>query len=417
MVNEQITVSNVEAEEIGFDFKSVLTRMLIYWKWVVVSIVCCLACAFVYLRCATPIYRVQASIMINDAKKGTFQNQMMAMQDFGFMTAAGSIDNEIEVLRSKSMIKQAVLDKEFYKEYRVKEHFTERVIYGKYPINVDITREDLDHIVGGITLEITQPSASTYKIAYFYKDPVTSKEYEYEKSISALPYVVESPVGKLVLSKGSGAILEPSQTLFVSVVPPIKMAKFFLKNLSIEPTSKTTSVAYISLLDVNMSRGVDFINSLVHAYNVANNNDKNIVAMKTDEFIKGRLAKVEGDLSATENAIAEFKRNSGLTNLTGDAQRVLENSSEYERRSVEINTQLNLIKYLREYINNPDNEMEAIPANVGLADVSLTTMISKYNESIVERRRMLRTASESNPAVVDITTSAKLLSNTIQTTF
>lgn len=416
MVNEQITVSNVEAEEIGFDFKSVLTRMLIYWKWVVVSIVCCLACAFVYLRCATPIYRVQASIMINDAKKGTFQNQMMAMQDFGFMTAAGSIDNEIEVLRSKSMIKQAVLDKEFYKEYRVKEHFTERVIYGKYPINVDITREDLDHIVGGITLEITQPSASTYKIAYFYKDPVTSKEYEYEKSISALPYVVESPVGKLVLSKGSGAILEPSQTLFVSVVPPIKMAKFFLKNLSIEPTSKTTSVAYISLLDVNMSRGVDFINSLVHAYNVANNNDKNIVAMKTDEFIKGRLAKVEGDLSATENAIAEFKRNSGLTNLTGDAQRVLENSSEYERRSVEINTQLNLIKYLREYINNPDNEMEAIPANVGLADVSLTTMISKYNESIVERRRMLRTASESNPAVVDITTSAKLLSNTIQTT-
>lgn len=416
MVNEQITVSNVEAEEIGFDFKSVLTRMLIYWKWVVVSIVCCLACAFVYLRCATPIYRVQASIMINDAKKGTFQNQMMAMQDFGFMTAAGSIDNEIEVLRSKSMIKQAVLDKELYKEYRVKEHFTERVIYGKYPINVDIARDDLDHIVGGITLEITQPSASTYKIAYFYKDPVTSKEYEYEKSISALPYVVESPVGKLVLSKGSGAILEPSQTLFVSVVPPIKMAKYFLKNLSIEPTSKTTSVAYISLLDVNMSRGVDFINSLVHAYNVANNNDKNIVAMKTDEFIKGRLAKVEGDLSATENAIAEFKRNSGLTNLTGDAQRVLENSSEYERRSVEINTQLNLIKYLREYINNPDNEMEAIPANVGLADVSLTTMISKYNESIVERRRMLRTASESNPAVVDITTSAKLLSNTIQTT-
>ena len=115
MNNENFMVNKFEEEESGFDIKAILTKLLIYWKWFVVSVVVCVACAFVYLRHATPVYRIQASVMINDNKKGSFQNQMMAIQDFGFMGTTASIDNEIEVLRSKSMIKRAVLDKEFYK--------------------------------------------------------------------------------------------------------------------------------------------------------------------------------------------------------------------------------------------------------------------------------------------------------------
>lgn len=415
MTNERFLNDRIEEEEAGFDFKLLLTKILIYWKWVAASIVCCLACAFVYLRYATPVYKIQAAVMINDAKKGSFQNQMMAMQDFGFMAAAGSIDNEIEVLRSKSMVKQAVLDRDLYKVYSIGNRFKGKVIYGSYPVIVDIAREDLDKMTRGLTVEITQPDSLTYTISYEYEDFVLDKEYEYEKTVSVLPYVVESPIGKLIISKGDVGCLKPGQTLSVSIVPPIKMAKSFLANLSIEPTSKTTAVANISLLDVNKARGVDFINSLVTAYNRENNNDKNMVAMKTDEFIKGRLLKVEAELNATEKSIAEFKRTSGLTNLTGDAQRVLESSSEYEKKQVELNTQLKLITYLREYINDPANEMEAIPVNVGLTDVSLSTTIGRYNEGVVERKRLLRTASESNPAVIDVTTSVQLLANTIKT--
>lgn len=414
MTNENISTNKFEEEEGGFDLKIILTKLLIYWKWVALSIICCLVGAAVYLRYATPVYRVQASVMINDAKKGSFQNQMMAIQDFGLATTAGSIDNEIEVLRSKSMIKQAVLDKDLYKEYRIKGRINERVIYGSYPVNVDITREELNAMTQGLTLAITQPDSLTYTIAYEFTH-MSGEEEKYEKTISTLPYVVNSPVGKLVLSKGTAEALMPGHTLYVSIVPPIKMAKSFLSRLSIEPTSKTTSVAYISLLDVNKQRGVDFVNSLVAAYNRESNNDKNIVAIKTEEFIQERLKKVEGELSATENAIAEFKRTSGLTNVTGDAQRILQSSTEYEKKKVEINTQLRLITYLREYISNPANKMEAIPVNVGLSDVSLSTTINNYNNCIVERRRLLRTASESNPSVVDLTTSAELLANTIKT--
>ena len=162
-------------------------------------------------------------------------------------------------------------------------------------------------------------------------------------------------------------------------------------------------------------RGVDFVNQLVAAYNRENNNDKNIVAMKTEEFIKHRLEIVSEELDLAEEQMAQYKRSSGLTNLTGDAQKVLDGSTEYEKKRVEIVTQLSLVNYLRDYVNDPKNDMQAIPANVGLSDAALTALIGRYNEAVVERNRLLRTASETNPAVLDVTTMARLTAATIKT--
>lgn len=415
MNNENLNINIHEEEEGGFDFKIIIMKLFIYWKWFIVSIVGCLLCAFVYLRYATPVYRVQATIMINDEKKGSFQNQMMAMQDFGFMTTTGGIDNEIEILRSKSMIKQAVLDLGIYTTYRLEGRFSSRTIYGKYPVDAYISRSDLDKMTKGITLQVSQPDSLAYTIEYEYMDPVTREETEYKKTVNTLPYTVKTPVGDIFLSKGEAEGLGENRTLYISIVPPIRMAKACLASLSIEPTSKTTSVAYISYLDVNKKRGIDFVNSLVAAYNRENNNDKNIVAMKTKEFIDSRLAIVERELDETEFQMAEFKQKSGLTNVTGDAQKALESSSEYDKKRVEIATQLNLVTYLRDYVNAAENHLQAIPVNVGLKETSLVTFINKYNEGIVERNRLLRTASESNPTVMDVTLSLELMSNSIKT--
>ena len=110
MNNDRLNMDRFEEEEAGFDFKIILMKLFIYWKWFIVSIAVCLLGAFFYLRQSTPVYRVQATIMINDEQKGSFQNQMMTLQqDFGLMNTTGGIDNEIEVLRSKSLIKQALL--------------------------------------------------------------------------------------------------------------------------------------------------------------------------------------------------------------------------------------------------------------------------------------------------------------------
>lgn len=414
MANEHIAINTPE-EENGFDLKGLLTQILIYWKWGLLSIICCLCCAAIYLKTTTPIYRIQATIMINDELKGSYQNQVKVLQqDFGIMNTSGGIDNEIEILRSKSIIKQAVLDLELYMMYRIEERMHSRDIYGSYPVNAYIAHEDLDEMTSTFSFGITQIDTLSYCIEYTYIDPETREEIEFKENIPTLPYTLSSPVGNVYLSKGKAKDLDANQKLIISIVPPMKMAKYCLGRLSIEPTTKFTSIAYISYLDANKKRGVDFVNSLVAVYNRENNNDKNAVAIKTEEFLKERLELVEKELDDTEYQIAEYKQELGLTNITGDAQKMLEGSSEYEKKRVEITTQLSLITYLKEYINNPENKLQAIPVNMGLTDATLTSFISKYNEGVVERNRLLRTASESNPTVIDATLRLDQMAETIK---
>ena len=415
MIDGNLNINQFEEEESGFDFKSVLVKLLIYWKWIAASVVICLCFAYFHLQRQTPVYRIQATIMINDGQKGSFQNQMQTFQqDFGLMSTTKGLDNEIEVLRSKSVIKQAVMDLGLCTRYSIDNGRFKptTTLYGDYPIKFHVNKEDLERMSATTSFQVIQPDASSFLITYHRFDKEKNEMVEVVEEVKSLPCTLNTHIGRLVLEKGT---LNLDQELIVSVVPPILVAKSCLGALSIEPTSKSTSIAYISYLDIDKRRGVDFVNQLVATYNTEINNDKNVVAMKTEEFIERRLAKVSAELDEAEEQVAQFKRTSGLIDLSGDAQRVIQGSSEYEKQQAEIITQLKLIDFLVDYINDPRNELQPIPANVGVTDPSLTALISRYNEIVVERSNLLRTASESNPAVVEATAMANLMEDAIKT--
>lgn len=416
MINENVSVNNnVDEEELGIDVRLILTKFVIYWKWFLVSIVLCSVGAFFYLRYVSPIYKIQASVMINDEKKGSFQNPLMAMADFGLMSSSGGVDNEIEILRSRSMIKQAIMDLGLYVNYEMRQGLKHRTLYGKYPINAYIAEDDLERMTKSFTIKVSQPDSLGYVIEYKYRNPETKEEEAFKKIVASLPYALETPIGNVFLSKGEMKVLPPKMKLYITIVPPVKMARTYRKDVTIEPTSRMTSVVYISYWDVNRRRGVAFVNALIAAYNRQNNNDKNMVAMRTEEFIRERLAIVEKELDETEQDMARYKQHSGLTDLVGDARIMLEENSLYEKKNLEITTQLKLITYLREYVNDPKNVLQAIPANVGLSDAPLSALIAEYNKGVVERNRLLRTATESNPVVLDVTTSVGLMAEAIKT--
>lgn len=418
MIDENLNITRFEEEESGFDIKSVLVKLLINWKWIVASIIVCLCCAKVYLQRQPPVYRIQAAIMINDDQKGSFLNQMQTFQqDFGIISTTSGIDNEIEVLRSKSIIKQAVIDLGLHTRYSIDNGYFKpaTTLYGAFPINFTIDSVALRRLNTAISFEVTQPSPTSFVITYNRFDKEKNEIVATKEEIKSLPHTLNTHVGHLVLTKGEMAPLTPNQKMRVSILPPILVAKSCLGALSIEPTSKTTSIAKISYLDVNKRRGVDFVNQLVAAYNTENNNDKNIVAIKTEEFISKRLEKVSAELEAAEEQVAQFKRSAGMINLSGDAQRVIQGSSEYEEKQTEVATQLRLTSFLKEYINDPQNNLQPLPTNVGLTDQNLSALISRYNEIVVERSNLLRTASENNPAIVEATTMANLMADAIRT--
>ena len=418
MISEDLKNNPFEEEESGFDFKAVLVKFLIHWKWIAASIIVCLCLAKIHLQKQTPVYQIQATAMINDGQKGSFHNQIQAFQqDFAIMSTTSGLENEIEVMRSKSVIRQAVIDLGICTRYTIDNGRFKpaTTLYGTYPIEVKISKEDLERLNTVASFRITQPTASSFIIAYNRFDKEKNEMVEVKEEVKTFPSILNTHIGRLVLEKGEMGPLDPEKELTVTILPPMLVAKSCLGSLSIAPTSKNTSIAAISYLDINKRRGVDFVNQLVKTYNKEVNNDKNIVAMKTEEFIEMRLSKVSAELDEAEEQVAQFKRSLGLIDVSGEAQRAIEGSSEFEKQQAEIATQLKLISFLREYINDPKNSLQPIPANVGLADAALSALIGQYNDIVVERTDLLRTASESNPAVLDATNMANQMIGMIHT--
>lgn len=192
------------------------------------------------------------------------------------------------------------------------------------------------------------------------------------------------------------------------------MLKEYVNSLSIAPTSKTTSVVVISLENTNTRRGRDYINKLLEMYNINANNDKNEVAQKTAEFIDERIGIISKELGSTEQDLENFKRSAGITDLSSEAQIALTGNAEYEKKRVENQTQINLVMDLQRYMKG--NEYEVLPSNIGLQDAASAGAIDRYNQMLVERKRLLRTSTENNPTIINLDTSIRAMRTNVQAT-
>ena len=411
-----------ESKEENIDVKELLFKYLIHWPWFVGAVVACLIAAWVYLYTSTPVYNISATVLIKDDKKGGSAGMLSGLESLGLdgmVSSSQNIDNEIEVLHSKTIAKEVVEDLGLYISYMDEDEFPSRNIYKTSPVQVSLTPQEADLLEEPMIVEMTlQPQGSMDVNVKIGDD-------EYQKHFEKLPAVFPTERGTLAFFLPPDSVLSSKRTLeettdsekttrniTATINKPLAVAKGYCKNMTIEPTSKTTSVAVISLKNSNVQRGKDFINKLLEMYNINTNNDKNEVAQKTAEFINERISIISKELGSTEKDLESFKRGAGITDLTSDAQIALTGSAEYEKKRVENQTQINLLQDLQKYMQNEGYEV--LPSNIGLQDLNLAAAINRYNEVLVERKRLLRTSTENNPTIINLDTSISAMKENVQ---
>ena len=411
-----------ESKEENIDVKELLFKYLIHWPWFVGAVVACLIAAWVYLYVSTPVYNISATVLIKDDKKGGSAGMLSGLESLGLdgmISSSQNIDNEIEVLRSKTIVKEVVEDLGLYISYTDEDEFPSRNMYKTSPVQVSLTPQEADLLEEPMIVEMAlQPQGSMDVNVKIGDD-------EYQKHFEKLPAVFPTERGTLAFFLTPDSVLSSKRTLeettdsekttrniTATINKPLAVAKAYCKNMTIEPTSKTTSVAVISLKNSNVQRGKDFINKLLEMYNINTNNDKNEVAQKTAEFINERISIISKELGSTEKDLESFKRGAGITDLTSDAQIALTGSAEYEKKRVENQTQINLLQDLQKYMQNEGYEV--LPSNIGLQDVNLAAAINRYNDVLVERKRLLRTSTENNPTIINLDTSIGAMKENVQ---
>ena len=417
MIDERKDKLGEQSEE-QVNIQELLFRYLIHWPWFVISIIICIACAWGYLRLTTPIYNISATVLIKDEKKGggaSMSSDLEKMGLEGFVSSSSNVDNEIEVLRSKSLAREVVNNLGLFVTYMDEDEFPSKELYHTSPVLVSLTHQEADKLPGRMEINmILQPTGALGV-------QITVGEKEYRKQFDKLPAVFPTDEGTVAFFANNDTLsavcpenITKERHITAFINRPFSVLKEYVNSLSIAPTSKTTSVVVISLENTNTRRGRDYINKLLEMYNINANNDKNEVAQKTAEFIDERIGIISKELGSTEQDLENFKRSAGITDLSSEAQIALTGNAEYEKKRVENQTQINLVMDLQRYMKG--NEYEVLPSNIGLQDAASVGAIDRYNQMLVERKRLLRTSTENNPTIINLDTSIRAMRTNVQAT-
>ena len=417
MIEERKDRRDDHSEE-QINIQEILFRYLIHWPWFVVSAIVCVALAWGYLRLTTPVYNISATVLIKDEKKGGGANMSSELEKMGlngFVSSSSNIENEIEVLKSRTLAREVVSSLGLFVTYMDEDKFPNKELYRTSPVLVSLTPQEADRLPQTMEIDMLLQPAGAMDVQ------VKVGKKEYRKHLEKLPAVFPTDEGTVAFFANNDTLssLRPESVtterhITAYINRPFAVAKGYAGSLSITPTSKATSVVTVSLKNSNTQRGKDYIDKLLEMYNINANNDKNEVAQRTAEFIDERIDIISKELGSTERDLENFKRSAGITDLTSEAQIALTGNAEYEKKRVENQTQINLVMDLKKYLQG--SGYEVLPANVGLQDAGVAGAIDRYNEMVAERKRLLRTSTESNPAIVNLTTSIRAMRSNIQTT-
>ena len=95
------------------NFATIFATLVLNWQYFLFSLIILVCGALLYLRYTEPTYKVSARLLIkgDESRLRRNANQMLSnMADLGIMSNSSGIDNEVEVLQSRVLLRDVVKD-------------------------------------------------------------------------------------------------------------------------------------------------------------------------------------------------------------------------------------------------------------------------------------------------------------------
>lgn len=407
---------NREEEHSGFNLAALWKIVVLHWYWIVLSTIVALGAAFGYLKYTRPVYASNMKILVKDedSRSRMYRGGQLALESMGVISNSNGFDNELEILTSSNISQRVIKSLKLYVSYELDGRLRNHELYKNNPYIVDMPENQLVDLHSLIQLKIDRQGDGVHVAGEIYV-PRSKEPILFERSVKELPGSFNTPVGTITLQRNPGVGAElPEQAMFATIMPLEYAAKAYGSRLSVSASSKTTTVAVLNYLDTQPERAIDYLNELFRSYNEDANEDKNEVALKTEEFLKNRISAIREELDATESNLESYKKKNELINLTNDASNALNKLTEYQKEQVELETQLNLVTALLDYVDDPRNAFNVVPSNLGLKDADMSDLLNKYNDYVIQRNRLLKSSSPENPYVKRLTAQLEEMWPTIR---
>ncbi|WP_264553800.1 GumC family protein [Flavobacterium sp. N2038] len=390
-----------EIEEINI--REQLDKYIVHWRWFLIAIIIGIGLAFLYLRYTTPSYEASTSILVKDEKKGGMLSELSAFADLGLGGGMKSnVDNEIEILKSRTLAESTINKLDLNISLFVKGNVIDRDVYEVSPIKVIFINKSVLFNESKITLNCKLLTPLTFSLESEEDEKgkfvlSSQKDFKYGERI-------KTEIGTLVIEKT--AFYEKNHTdrfesIRIVISPLDDVTEAFRKKMKVEPINKTSSVVNISISDPVSKKAEAFLDNMIEIYNENAADDKNSISETTSKFIANRLSLITQELDGVEQNVESFKKTNQLTDIDSDAKLFTEGSTEYDKKGVETEIQLNVVNSLLDFIKKSTNS-DLLPTNMIVDKGDASGLISSYNQLVLDRNRILKSATEENPAVLKL---------------
>ena len=375
------------------------------WKWFLLSVCLCVCIGWFYQQRQPRILQRQSVMLIEDSdggstssvRRSTKRNSMNTLLELNGVSVGDNLKNEIFILSSKRLMLRVVQKLRLEVDYTVKENLHDVTLYGKTrPFEVLFQRDYKGKFAQDIT--VSKKNATTLTLS-----GMTDRTGEEVAPIDVkLGQMVQTPYGNLCVVRGEAFDKwTGGEPVRVTRLSQDNAAARFLGTLSVAEYDKETSLIVLSCSDTNKDRADQILATLFDTYKEDVVENKNRVAQNTAKFIDERIDIISRELSSVESQLANFKKRNQLVDFEKTSQEVLSQTSSARQQSLQAETQLNVARYLDEYLHSHSNTHDLIPA-LSISDASFNQQIATFNDQMNKRNQMAANSSEATAMVREL---------------
>lgn len=380
----QQSIKNSELEESDeISIGDLLYKFLPFWPLFMLLVLIFISGAWLYLRYKMPIYKTTATLLIKDDKKSPGSADMM--QAFDMFGSKKSVENEIEVLQSKTLMQEVVKNLHLYAPLTVKGRVTTQSAYLISPIVIEAKNPDSLKDVKEVHFTFGE-AAQTVNIE--------NKVYPLNQWVSTRFGILQFIPNKYYKPD------DKEQNLYFSLINVKNAANNTLNEVKIASSSKESTVIDLSIEGEIPKRGEDILDELLKVYNQAAILDKNMLAANTLKFVNDRLGYVVNELDSVEGKLQSFKSRNKITDISVQGKIYLETVATNDQKVSEINMRLSALDQVENYVKSNGGIGGIVPATFGIADPVLTELLKKLSDLELQYTQTKKIVPENNPAVI-----------------
>lgn len=389
------TATNIEDEETEeTSLGDIFYKYLPYWPFYVLLVIIGLTGAWIYLRYKQPVYQTTATLLIKDDKNSTPASELQ--NAFDMFGAKKNVENEIEVLQSKSLMQEVVTNLHLYAPVFIAGRVIHQSGYERAPV----------------ILEVKQPDSLTKVKEIHFKINTTENVVLIHDTAYTINQWHSTPYGQIMFKsnpnyhppKDYEISEKTSPDYFFSLIPIKKAVDQVSAQLNISPSSKESTVIDLSIESTVPKEGEDVLNELLKVYKQASILDKNQLAANTLKFVNERLEIVSNDLDSVESALQHFKSKNKITDISAQGQMYLQTVAANDQQISDINVQLAMLEQVEKYVKSKGDLGGIVPVSLGKTDSDpvLTSLLQKLSDLELQYTQMKKVVPENNPSFVAV---------------